>query len=241
MAEAYSYATRSIENLLNEHPADAARILASCYRKDKEVKDEIDSILQLSRSAQMAASRSATNSAIPTLSRGQVRGQARSSNSQAYVSAPNRRKGTQSDAGMTPPASSVSRSSTGASASGESILFIDVYEDVFEEHPVRLKKASIKYSLIREDIANERIKSTEATEGDVHHVLIPETSVKVRIFKSVTLSWRRPKSANTHRTAFFLVSRDVLHTGVLLGYEDSGEGSPGVYTRSCCEFTRLLD
>jgi hypothetical protein len=246
MAEAYTHASQSIDRLLNEHLEKAASILARCYRKDKEVKDEIDSILQLSSPGQQEASRPPPNSAIPILSRGHVRGHARSSSSQLSVSPPHPRRVMHSNAGPTPPGSSASRSTKGPFASGETILLIDAYEGSLEEHPVRLKNAAIEFSLIREDIANERITSTAPIEGDHHHIVVPntvnpETCAEVRISESITLTWRRPRSDSTHRTTFFLVSRDVLSTDVLLGYKDSGEGSPGVYARSCCDFIKPLD
>ena len=242
MAEAFTHAAQSVDRLLSERPEKAADILERCYREYKEVKAEIDSILQLSRPGQ--AARSPPTLAIPIPLHSHAHGHVRSVSSQLSVSPHHHRRALHPNSGPTPPGSSASRSTKGSSAS-ETILLIDNTDSDVEEHPVRMRIAAIEFSLIREDVA-ERITSIEPIEEDVHQVAVPNlanpgTSTKVRISTSMKLTWRRPKRDSTHRTTFYLVSRELLSIDVLLGYRDSGEGSPGVYTRSCCDSTKAFD
>ncbi|KAJ4989268.1 hypothetical protein SVAN01_05173 [Stagonosporopsis vannaccii] len=234
MAEAFTYATQSIDRLLDEQPDRAAIILAKCYRTYKEVKDEIDSILQLSGPGKSQASRAPSNSAIPIPSHGSIRSHKRSPSSQLTSTPYHPRGTTKSNVAPTPPGSSSARSSKGSSASGETILLIDNHEDGIETLPVVLRKtATVEFSLIREDIVNERMIGAEPEEDRHFMIVLPEIIVspgacaEIRISQSVLLTWRRQKSDSTHRTRFFLVPRHVLSTDVLLGYHDSGEGNPG--------------
>lgn len=247
MAEVFTYATQSIERLLNEQPDKAATILAKCYRDYKEVKHEIDSILQLSGAGKTNASRSPPKSAIPISSRGSipVRGHTRASSSQLAMSPLDHREAMRPN---TPPGSSSARSSKSSSTLGETIVLIDAHEGGIDHHPVVLRNAAIEFSLIREDIVNERLTGAEAAEEERPYVIelpgpmaLSGACAEVRISEFVTLTWRRKKSAATHRTKFFLVSKSILDTDVLLGYKDSGEDRPGVYARPWFDFAKSLD
>jgi hypothetical protein len=122
-------------------------------------------------------------------------------------------------------------------------VLIDLTEEGgFAEKPVRMKNAPIEYSLIRENIVYERITNTAINQGEYHvpvpHPADPDIHTSMHVSESMTLTWRRPNHDSTHETTFYLVPKDTINADILLGYEDSGEGSPGVYTRFCCDFTR---
>ena len=235
MAEAFTYATLSIERLLFEQPEKAANVLARCYHKYNEVRAEIDSILHMSGLGKSQASHAPPNSAIPIPSYGSIRGHRRSPSSQLATSTHHPRGTTSSNAAPTPPGSSSARSSKSSSASEETILLLNAHADGFDILPVVLRTdGAVKLSLIRDDVVRERMVGADPVEDSVELpdiAALPGACANVRIYESIMLTWRRPKSPSTHRTKFFLVPKHVLSTDVLLGYEDCDRGNLGVCAR----------
>lgn len=97
-----------------------------------------------------------------------------------------------------------------------------------------MRTAPIEYSVIREDVVYERLfrsASISPVPGERISLPCPGVSGDMLISSFWTeLTWRRPDSDPTHKTAFYLVPRRLLDIDVLLGYRDSGEG---VYHRFC--------
>lgn len=105
------------------------------------------------------------------------------------------------------------------------------------EQMVRMKTASITYSVIRDDVVGKRNleESFGLTHADIAHVQVPNRvsgqAQLIPVSWSIGLTWRRPHSDSTHSTTFYLVPKEVLDIDMYLGSDDSGEGSPGVYTQ----------
>ena len=238
-------ASNLVNRLIKDHPDKAADILARCCSADQKVASEIESFFLLPQNGQQEALRTPHSVAITF----PPRTPARSSSSQHSGSPPPHRRVTSQDVGpftLSPPPSSGSRSTRGAATSGETILLIDLTEEGgFAEKPVRMKTAPIEYSLIRGNIAHERITNTAINQGEYHvsvpHTANPDTRVSRHVSESITLTWRRPNHDSTHETTFYLVPKDTIKADILLGYGDSGEGIPGVYTRFCYDFIGSLD
>jgi hypothetical protein len=141
--------------------------------------------------------------------------------------------------------STASHSTKNGNASGEYILFPTFTENGIEEKMVRMRTAPIRHSVIRDAVLTRSLNaSLSPVEG--YHVSVPDLTnpdihrdVLVSYFTKLT--WRRPSSDSTHSTTFYVVSRNVLDTDVLLGDEDSGEVTSGVYARFLCDHTRPFD
>ena len=104
------------------------------------------------------------------------------------------------------------------------------------EHMVRMKDASIMYSVIRDDVVGKRNleESPGLVQAEVTHVDVPHRpsgqNQLVPVSCAIELTWRRPHSDSTHNTLFYVVPNGAIDTDILLGYKDSGEGIAGVYT-----------
>ena len=138
----------------------------------------------------------------------------------------------------TPPrsVSSVASHSTRSEPSlVEYIILLPYGGTEVEEHLVRMKFAPIQYSVLREDVVFARhIDATcELNEPEPNEVYVPRRDgkgVELALAScSIKLTWRRPRRNSTHQTIFYVVPKEALDIDVLLGYEDSGEGNPGVY------------
>jgi len=98
-----------------------------------------------------------------------------------------------------------------------------------------MKTAPITYSVIRDDVVGKRNleDSFSLNPAEVAHVQVPHrVSGEVQLVPvswSIDLTWRRPHSDSTHSTVFYLVPKEVLDIDMCLGYDDSGDASPGVY------------
>ena len=104
-----------------------------------------------------------------------------------------------------------------------------------DELRVRMKTAPITYSVIRDDVVGKRNleDSFSLSPAEVAHVQVPHRVSggvqTVPVSWSIDLTWRRPHSDSTHSTVFYLVPKEVLDIDMCLGYDDSGDASPGVY------------
>lgn len=245
MAEAsYIHAAQQVHCLLEDCPKEAAGILARFYRDFTEVKCEIDSILLLSRNGQQDTSRSPQS--ITVTIPPQIPARPSSSHHSGSPPPLRARSNVRPLPPLSPPSSLGARSTRGTTTPGEWILLVNFIHREVEEKPVLMRSGQCQLSLIREDIADEQSRYTSISQGNEYRVLVPQhgnpdTCIPMHVSESITLTWRRPNSGSTHRTTFFLIPKGVLDTDVILGYEDSGEGSPGVYTRSRCDLARTVD
>ena len=246
----YVGANALVKRLIAEHPEKAADILARCY-EDRKVSSEVMSCFLQSTNGQHEILRSPNSVAniFPP------RTPARSSSSQHSGSPPPRHRVSRhpsSDARLFTLSHSRTASSTTSRSArdevnlGEYILLLDLSDMGVEEKLVRMKTAQIRHSIIREDVAHKRSLNASINQEEETQVFVPCTSnpedyTEIRVSESITLIWRRPNSNSTHSTTFFLVSKNVLNTDVVLGYEDSGEGSSGVYTCFPCNCTKPFD
>lgn len=125
---------------------------------------------------------------------------------------------------MSPPrtvSSVTSNHSNESSRSGEYVLVPYHTEDDVKEDMVWMRTGPIKHSLVRQELVHQR-NLTGSINWDVSI-----TYNGVCSMGSVELTWRRPKSASTHRTTCYVIPG--LKTDLYLGYEDSGEEAPGEY------------
>ncbi|KAF2013029.1 hypothetical protein BU24DRAFT_465364 [Aaosphaeria arxii CBS 175.79] len=119
----------------------------------------------------------------------------------------------------------LSHSSRGESTHREYILLINHGERGVEERPASMRNASINSSVMREGLQY----TSNHTPSDKEYVeipgSIPETYLSVPVLYCTDVIWRRQKSNSTHSTTFYVVSKRELDIDILLGLEDSGEGT----------------
>lgn len=117
---------------------------------------------------------------------------------------------------------------------GEDVILLSVTEEgTINKHVVRMRAASIQYSLIREDVVLERGLRSSLVKLDEFSVSVPhgtdtEDLEDIQVSFSISITWRRPGSNSTHATKFYVVPNDTIDTDLLLGNADSGQSTLGM-------------
>jgi hypothetical protein len=146
---------------------------------------------------------------------------------------------------LSPPStasSTTSRSVKNEATTGEYILLLALREHGIQELMVRMRTAPIRDSLIREEVVHERDLVSQLTRIEEHQVTVPFITnpgsyLPVLVFESITLTWRRHNSNKTHNTTFYVLPRSDMSADVLLGSQDSGEYSAGMFPVPSTQYT----
>jgi hypothetical protein len=114
------------------------------------------------------------------------------------------------------------------------VLSVVTEEGTINKHVVRMRAAPIQHSLIGENVIFDRGLRPNLDEIEEFRVSVPhgadfEDFEDVKVSYSIILTWRRSISNSTHATKFYVVPKDTIHTDLLLGHEDSGQGTLGMY------------
>jgi hypothetical protein len=229
-----------VTQLVDSNPRKAVDILTRCCEESK-ILEEVTSYLLQPRARQFEVSTPPANrfdiTFAPPLSP--------SSHGSHHTGTPPPRqrlprRPSSTTYPLSPPATAssvTSHSTRSGSGLGEYILLPTVVEGQVVEVPVRMKTASITYSVIRDDVVGKRnleesfgLSPAEVAQVPVPHRVSGGVQV-VPVSWSIDLTWRRPHSDSTHSTIFYLVPKEVIDVDMYLGYDDSGDGGPGVYTQ----------
>jgi hypothetical protein len=238
-----------VTELVENSPKKAADILTRCCEEREKVFQEVTTFLLQSRPRQYEASNPPANRFDITFARPvspSSHGSHHTGSPPPLQRPPRRSSSTTYPFSRSGTASSVTSHSTrNENGSGEYILLPTLVGTKVVEQKVRMKSAPIKYSVIRDDVVGKRnlddssnLNSAELIQVEVPH----RASGGIQIVPtswSIHLTWRRPHSDSTHSTMFYVVSRDVLDIHMYLGYQDSREDSPGVYSQ-CSNVSAML-
>lgn len=102
------------------------------------------------------------------------------------------------------------------------------------EKLIRMNTASIKYSVIREDVVFKRNLNAAYSLSPVEQLQIQVPCLAtgdlqlVSVGWCIELTWRRRGSEATHSTMFYMVPKGLLELDMVLGSDDSGEDIQGV-------------